>query len=659
MFKAISAANDKVAPNGREIAALREHFPSCFGADGSFDMELFGELLGGSVQIGHEGYGLRFLGRSYARLLASLDTTTVIRPDEGHNARPENANSENVYISGDNLDGLKHLLKSYARRVKCVYIDPPYNTGSDDFAYNDRFSFTADGLAEKLSIEAEQAKRILDLAKRGFASHSAWLMFMYPRLLLARDILTEDGVIFISIDDNEQSNLKLLCNNVFGEENFVGQIIWQTATDNNHTQIATEHEYVICYAKKIETQDAWELPSDKGRMIQKKYEELLKEIGNKPDLIQTAMRQWIRLPANWDDLSGVRHYDYVDERGVYYPGNSANTKPGGYTYDIMHPVTNKVCAKPGYGYRWTRETFDAASAVGDVQWGEDESTIPKIKKRVETATQMLKSYYYEDNRATSSQLKRLFDDKVVFNNPKSINFLMKIIRFVTNNNDTICDFFSGSGSTAEAVMQLNSEDPKSKRRFIMVQMPEPCDCRKATGKAAIGLGCATISQIGVERIKRAAAKIRESGPLTANGADLGFRHYALVEPSPDTLDKLEAFEPNILAGDLLAEFGKPTVLATWLVRDGYGFVAHAQEVDFAGYRAHYIGRHLYLIDPVLSDAAIMAIVERMETDGGFSPENVVMFGYSFNWRERDQLEINLKRIKATQKNLRVNLDIRY
>ena len=227
MVKDIMAANENVTVNDREMAVLREHFPACFAADGSFDIARFKEYLADKVNVTNEGYELRFLGKNYARLLASVDTATVIVPDEEHNQKPENANSENIYISGDNLDGLKHLLKSYARKVKCIYIDPPYNTGSDGFVYNDSFNFTAEELEEKLSIDESQAKRILDLTKRGSASHSAWLMYIYPRLLLARDLLNKDGVIFISIDDNEYGNLQLLCNDVFGEENFVAQLTWE------------------------------------------------------------------------------------------------------------------------------------------------------------------------------------------------------------------------------------------------------------------------------------------------------------------------------------------------------------------------------------------------------------------------------------------------
>ena len=173
-------------------------------------------------------------------------------PDEEHNNKPENKDSENIYISGDNLDGLKQLLKSYANKVKCIYIDPPYNTGSDGFVYNDNFNFTVEELSTKLSIDEEQAQRILDLTKRGSASHSAWLMFMYPRLLLARDLLKDDGVIFISIDDNEQSNLKLICDDIYGEENFEGHIHWRRRSNqpNDKTKlIGLVAEHILVYSR--------------------------------------------------------------------------------------------------------------------------------------------------------------------------------------------------------------------------------------------------------------------------------------------------------------------------------------------------------------------------------------------------------------------------
>ena len=251
MIKNIEKSNENVAINDKEIAVLKEHFPACFKNDGSFDIERFKETLKDKVDVVHEGYELKFLGKSYAKLLASLDTTTVITPNEEHNSQPENENSENIYISGDNLDGLKHLLKSYAKSVKCIYIDPPYNTGSDGFVYKDNFNFTAEELQDKLSVDENQANRILELTQKGSASHSAWLMFMYSRLQLAKDLLKDDGVIFISIDDNEQANLKLLCDDIFGEENFVDILKWKKKKQPSFlaTHTAKVMEYVLVYSR--------------------------------------------------------------------------------------------------------------------------------------------------------------------------------------------------------------------------------------------------------------------------------------------------------------------------------------------------------------------------------------------------------------------------
>ena len=251
MIKNIEKSNENVAINDKDIAVLKEHFPACFKNDGSFDIERFKETLKDKVDVVHEGYELKFLGKSYAKLLASLDTTTVITPNEEHNSQPENENSENIYISGDNLDGLKHLLKSYAKSVKCIYIDPPYNTGSDGFVYKDNFNFTAEELQDKLSVDENQANRILELTQKGSASHSAWLMFMYSRLQLAKDLLKDDGVIFISIDDNEQANLKLLCDDIFGEENFVDILKWKKKKQPSFlaTHTAKVMEYVLVYSR--------------------------------------------------------------------------------------------------------------------------------------------------------------------------------------------------------------------------------------------------------------------------------------------------------------------------------------------------------------------------------------------------------------------------
>jgi adenine-specific DNA-methyltransferase len=527
----------------RLLAFLKEHYPQVV-KDGEINLAELKTAAGLPIDEKVNGYGLNFIGRNVAKAKYAAKTTKEL-----HYSRVVGGtdNTQNMLLKGDNLDCLKILKNHYNGAIKCIYIDPPYNTTSDEFVYPDRFD------AEEREVLGLANVSENDLARMEFAfgnkkSHNGWLAFMYPRLLLARDLLSKEGVIFISIDDNEQANLKLLCDEIFGEENFCGQIVWQTATDNNPTQIATEHEYVIVYAKSVVTQNFWETESEKGLLIQNKYDELKTEYENEIETIQTELRKWIRKQTNGNDLSGIAHYSYVDEQGVFYPGNSANTKPGGYTYDIIHPITKEICAKPEYGYRWKLDTFNAADEKGDVFWGETEKNIPKIKKRLNTVTQKLKSYYYEDNRATTAELKNLFDGKAVFNNPKSINFLVHILKFVTTSESIILDFFAGSGTTAHAVMQLNAEDGGN-RHFILCQINELIDAKKK--KEAYDF-CKNnnlppvISSITQERLRRAGEKIKaeiekeNKGKLPAfqkQIPDLNFKVFDLTDAPKLTTDE--------------------------------------------------------------------------------------------------------------------------
>ena len=343
-------------------------------------------------------------------------------------------------FKGDNLPLLYSLKHQLQDQVKLIYIDPPYNTGKTFFGYTDSMP------------------------------HDQWLRFMKNRLEVARDLLHSAGTIFISIDINEMAYLKVLCDEIFGRANFVGEIIWETASDNNATQISNQHEYVLCYAKKRSNLKKWKVKSEKANHIIKRYEEIKKEIGNDdPSMIQKMLRAWINgmKKSKEIDLSGVAHYNYVDRIGVFYPGNSANTRLGGYDMDIPHPSTGNICKKPLNGYRWPAKTFWAADERGDVLWPADENGIPKIKKRIDTATELLKGYHYEDNRRSTKALTKMLGEKK-FHNPKSINLLQKIIRFASDEEDLILDFFGGSGSTAHAVMNVNRED-ESNRKFILIE----------------------------------------------------------------------------------------------------------------------------------------------------------------------------------------------
>ena len=688
--------NDITVPD-KDMEVLKKHFSHCFDKDGNFQLEKFRQnLCEKKINFSNESYGLDWLGKSYARLLASDPATTLLSADETHNQKEENRKSKNILIKGDNLEVLKHLANAYYEKIKLIYIDPPYNTGSDGFVYQDDRKFTVKELQQLIGIDEEKAKRILDFTQQKSNSHSAWLTFLYPRLYIAKKLLTDDGVIFISIDDNEVAQLRLLMDEIFGEENFAGQIIWQTATDNNPTQIATEHEYVLSYANNINNQDFWEIPTEKGKIIQNKYKELKTECNDDAEQIQTQLRKWIRKQTNGDDLSGVSHYSYVDKNGVYYPGNSANTKPGGYTYDIIHPNTEKVCAKPEYGYRFTLETFYEAAAKGDVQWGHDEKTIPKIKKRLDTVAQRLKSYYYEDNRATTAELKSLFDGVIVFNNTKSVNFLKHIFIFLAKENDIILDFFAGSGSTGDAVMQLNSEDGGN-RKYILVQIPEAIDPKK--NRAAYEFvknelkAEPTLFNICKERLIRAAEKIKESINIKIAERDDEIKYMEGILDLEDKNDKtkrlraeikvlkehdlgFQIFETTSIWEDYdfdaaelnnqtklfdeskLTDRDIKTLLTTWKTYDGMDLTQNLETIDLVGYTAYYGNGRLYLMNKKFTTDNLINLLEKIDSDKKFNPAPIIAFGYHFESKHLRELSENLKSY-ANKKHIDIDFITRY
>jgi adenine-specific DNA-methyltransferase len=366
--------------------------------------------------------------------------------------------SGNKIIHGDNLEALKALLPEYEGKIKCICIDPPYNTGKDEWKYND-------------NVDSPQIRKWLGkvVGREGedLSRHDKWLCMMYPRLKLLKTLLKSDGVIFINIDDNEVYSLKLILDEIFGSGNFVGNIIMQTATDNNPTQIVTEHEYVLCYANNKALLKEWMAKSISAELIQSKYLELkLKYQGL--DLIQKELRKWIRV--NKELLDKVTHYDNVDDKGVFHDGDVANTKYGGYIYDVIHPLTGRVCKIPDKGFRFPESTMNEMILNGDIMFGLDETTLIKPKKRLENAKDRLRSVIYEDGRASTKILERMFQ-RDVFKNPKSETVIRRILSFCTSGDDIILDSFSGSGTTAHSVLNLNRSDG-GKRKFILVEIED-------------------------------------------------------------------------------------------------------------------------------------------------------------------------------------------
>jgi len=636
MIKEILENNQDVRANTTKLAALREHFAGCFTSDGAFDMERFKEMLRDEVDVKSEGYSLNFLGKDYANLIASVDTTTVVVPDVEHNSKPENKDSENVYISGDNLDALKHLLKSYAGQVKCIYIDPPYNTGTDGFVYNDRFSFTSEQLQKRLSVDEDEAKRILDMTSRGSSTHSAWLMFMSPRLQLARQLLSKDGVIFISIDDNEQANLKLLCDYVFGEENCLGCIVRPTGqtTGQDSGGLGSSFDYILVYSKNPE----YELNGLELTEKDKKRFENEDEVGK----------------YAYDQLRKTGSNDKREDRpNMYY----AIKNPDG---EDLYPT-----AQEGYDSRWRVEynTYKNLEANGFILWKKTkrdgkEIWWPYVKYYLEGRTKRPSPLWMdlEGNKKAARDLRELFDGYKVFDYPKPLQLIKRIIQISTDKDSIVLDFFGGSSTTAHAIMEFNKENINSYRKYILVQWQEEIN---SESEATVYMGYRTIDQIGQERIKRAAAKIKAENPLFAG--DLGFKHYTLKEVPENVLDKMEEFNPEeaTFGGNMLELFGRETVLATWKVRDGYGLTSEVEEVQLADYVAYQCGDHLYLLDEGLSDDAITAMVDKYGEPTPWNPHHVVLFGYNMNFGVQDALKTNLPLLNEGEKQVKINIDVRY
>ena len=629
MIKDIMNHNADAVAGQKEMDALRKYFPQCFHADGEFDIEAFKAALPGGTTITDETSGFNWLGKNYARMLTNMDTTTLIRPDEEHNAKPENKDSQNVYISGDNLDALQHLVKSYSGKVKVIYIDPPYNTGSDGFVYNDKFNFTAEDLAKRLDVSSERAERILSMTRRGSASHAAWLTFMLPRLSFARDLLTDDGVIFISIDDNEQANLKKLCDEVFGEECFVAQFIWEKRLNReNRRETSVRHDYILCYSKNY-------------------YDDEIKRIN--------------QLPMSGKALASYSNPDN-DPRGLW-KSDPAHAQAGhgveSQFYTVVAPNGKKHKLPSGRCWIYNEETMKKAIKDNRIWFGQDGNGVPRVKtylnakERGLTPETMIFAKEGSTNEKAKNDLKELFGGIAVFETPKPVELIRHLLKMAFKEGLAV-DFFGGSSSTAHAVMEMSIDG--SNMHYILVQLPEPYKPDSEAFKA----GYKTIDEVGMERIKRAAKKIKEDNPLFAG--DLGFKHYTLEEPKEDALMLMEQFAPSkdIISPLEINDFGLEAVLRTWLVADGYGLTEDAEEVMLGNYKAYWKDDHLYMINPDhdFNESSIAALMDKYNGEP-FSPHNIVIFGYSFGFTHREELQKNLRTLKDGNKTLTVNIDVRY
>lgn len=637
--------------NSKQLALLKKHFPQCFDRSGNFIQEKMLEVVNANeVELSKESYTFNWLGKSYARLLTNLPPKTLINEDIAHNQLEQNKNSKNLLIKGDNLEVLKHMVNAYSEKVKMIYIDPPYNTGKDGFTYNDDRSFTKEQLSELAGIDLEEAERILEFTDKGSSSHSAWLTFMYPRLYVAKEFLADDGVVFISIDDNELSQLKVLCDEIFGEENHIGNIIWKNVTDNNPSNIAVEHEYIVAYCKqKSSLANQW-----KSNLSDVK--DLLVQVGNDfiskhddADVLQKEYSKWFR--DNKSELWPLENYKFIDHAGVY-SGERGVHNPGkeGYRYDIMHPETNKPCKEPLMGYRFPEESMNKMISEGRIIFGETEDKLVEIKVYAKDYKQKLSSVINLDGRAGSNELKALFPDLTkAFTNPKTTKLIEELISFACKDDGLILDFFSGSGTTANAVMNLNCRI-NTEYNFIGVQLDEP----NKPDSDLVKKGYETIFDITKTRISRAAENIRKENP-DFHG-DLGFKVFEMAEDFrvEDDDKELSLMTMTMFDDVMLTDDQYHTLLTTWRLYDGSELTTPVQDIDLDNYTAHLCDNRLYMIASDFSSDALKALLSRLDTDKEFSPNKIVFFGKNFDSVKQMELNEALKSY-ANKKSLEIDL----
>lgn len=641
MIKEQLENNENIKPNTKLLNLLKENFPDFFDKDNNFKIDKFKNALkSDEINITKEGYELNFLGKSYARFQTSTETETIISPLTDHNNKDENKNSENLYIIGDNLDALKHLLKSYGRKVKCIYIDPPYNTGSDGFVYPDNFKFDSATLSNKMGIDEDEAERIIDM--RGKSTHSAWLTFMYPRLVLARELLSDDGVIFISIDDNEHANLKLICDEIFGEENFINNFTWLnnlTGRQISGIGAAKTNEPILVYSKSKDSASTFNIDITFAKKYMpdayKGFNFTIEEDNygkyKKGDTLYNHNRKF-----NEETRRNLVYSIYYDEiNNSFHPENPDLDKTN--LIEIL-PHKNNDGIHKFHAWRWSKEKVinEQYNLIAEKKSnGEYEIYTKNRNYNQTTLKDIITNISNGDNEISS-----LFETKV-FEYPKSTLLLSTLLG--TMDNSLVLDFFSGSATTAHAVMKLNSEDGGN-RKYILVQLPEEIEESKPAFKA----GYRTIDEIGRERIKRAAQKIKKE---TNADIDYGFKVVKLENVQENTLDRLESFDPNVLVSDdYVNDFsnedssGLETILTTWLNQDGYGLHAKWEDFKLVNYIAHHYSNSLYIVNEGIESSDISRLIEMIENNE-LNISRIVIYTYSLPFTIINELKTNIKNLR--------------
>ncbi len=675
------------------IEILKKYFPNCFDKDGNFNLDKFKEEIKiNEINLSTESYSLEWLGKSYARVLTFEPARTLLKADEEWNDKPENKNSGNILIKGDNLEVLKHLVNAYHEKIKMIYIDPPYNTGNDGFVYQDDRKFTVEELAELAGIDEERAKRILDFVNSKSNSHSAWLTFMYPRLYIARRLLREDGVIFVSIDDNEVAQLRILMDEIFGEENFVNSICIKSSESSGvkmthiDKRLPKKKEYLLLYAKNKSNIVINPVKVPKDREELKEYSKYYSKIIRNPE----------DEPKNWEIVSLSKYFS-EEQIKIETDEDLLNFKMANADR-IVYRTNNPYL-----------ENLNLPNKIDKVISPEGKVYIYWEGKQMLFLKDYLEEYLCDlwTDISTINLNKEMHGIPSFFDGQKPIKLIKRLIKLFDEENLIIIDFFAGSGTTGDAVMQLNAEDGGN-RRFILVQIPECIDPDKVSDqsrrkkikalydfvKNKLGEENPTIFHICKERLVRAAKKIKEE---TINkkieekekeieelkqqlptdetkekikkleqeiealrNQDLGFKIFEAIPIWEDYLtDEKELTEQTTLFDvSKLTDEDLKALLITWKTYDGLPLTEECKEVKLNDYTAYHCGANLYLLHKNWKTDNIKALLEKIDSDKDFVVDKIIVFGYNFTSKHLREIEENIRNY-SNKKQIEIETIIRF
>ncbi len=519
----------------QNVARIAELFPECVteGPWGTasdtggpaIDFDLLRQALSNHLVEGpQERYRLDWPGKREALLTANVPIDKTLRPMRADSVNFDT--TRNLFIEGDNLDALKLLQEAYLGKVKMIYIDPPYNTGKD-FIYKDNFAQSREAYEVDSGQRDDEGGRLVANPETNGRFHSDWLSMMYPRLKLARNLLREDGAIFIACDEGELINVRAACNQIYGESNFVAELVWAAGRKNDSRLISVSHEYMVCYAKNVGHLTAngvkWRQKKKGLDIIYAQHKRIIREFGKNYAEATKSLKTWYAALPDGSPAKAHRHYSAIDKRGVYFPADLSWPGGGGPKYDVRHPITKKKVKIPARGWMTGDQTKMQKWIDEDlIHFGEDELTVPCVKAYLaDREYETPYSVFYQDGRAASKRLRELMGGDL-FEFPKDETVLQQIVEMLTNGQDIVIDFFAGSATTAHATMAQNAMDG-GQRPFVMVQLPEIT----ATDSEAAEAGFDNIAQLSRERIRRAAAKILDTAPELTATLDTGFRAFRI------------------------------------------------------------------------------------------------------------------------------------